>query len=467
MTPLHLACKLGNEKIGVYLVDRTSQIHLTNLENSPLHLTCRNSKEKYDLAKKLLEKINSTSTNENNYILDLITNLDPKRQSLLQIVIENSHYNILDLIFEKYYMYDDLPDKNGNLPIHLVAKNGSKEALNILIKYKAMSFKPNIESDYPLHIAALNNRPQFITTFIAYEKEYFESLEGIQNLVPGVRCLNKEKQTPLYTAIINSNLKCVEILVNIEHVELNFRDMSGSSIYHICALYNNIEALRYLLTRKNKKFAEPLYIKDNNDETPVHIACKLGFLEVVKLILTKFLEGFASKENYLLEKNIQGQTCFHLACNQVTPFFNIVEYFLKDLKMIQFLDSTDNQDNTPLHLATSNGHLAICNLLIELGADQNARNSDLSTALEISCRKSFFEISKVIINKYTSVESDADIKNALFVAAYEGANEVVSLLLEKGAAIDTLNAEKKNCLDIAIERDKKEVIKVYFFLIID
>ena len=48
-----------------------------------------------------------------------------------------------------------------------------------------------------------------------------------------------------------------------------------------------------------------------------------------------------------------------------------------------------------------------------------------------------------------------------------GANEVVSLLLEKGAAIDTLNAEKKNCLDIAIERDKKEVIKVYFFLIID
>jgi hypothetical protein len=46
------------------------------------------------------------------------------------------------------------------------------------------------------------------------------------------------------------------------------------------------------------------------------------------------------------------------------------------------------------------------------------------------------------------------------VACNEGSYEVVRLLLAKGAPIDLFNHQNKNCLDIAIERGHREVIKV-------
>jgi ankyrin repeat protein len=48
----------------------------------------------------------------------------------------------------------------------------------------------------------------------------------------------------------------------------------------------------------------------------------------------------------------------------------------------------------------------------------------------------------------------------LHLAAYEGAAEVVKLLLLKGVPIDQLNNENRNCLDIAISRGQREVIRV-------
>lgn len=48
----------------------------------------------------------------------------------------------------------------------------------------------------------------------------------------------------------------------------------------------------------------------------------------------------------------------------------------------------------------------------------------------------------------------------LHLAAHEGAHEVVELLLAKGAPIDSLTKEGMNALDIAIEQEQHEVIKV-------
>lgn len=46
------------------------------------------------------------------------------------------------------------------------------------------------------------------------------------------------------------------------------------------------------------------------------------------------------------------------------------------------------------------------------------------------------------------------------MAAAEGAHEVVKLLLEKGASIDKLDEHNRNCLDIAISREHREVVRV-------
>lgn len=48
----------------------------------------------------------------------------------------------------------------------------------------------------------------------------------------------------------------------------------------------------------------------------------------------------------------------------------------------------------------------------------------------------------------------------MHTACYEGAYEVVRLLLQKGSKIDQLNNRNENCLDIAIAAGHRDVIRV-------
>ena len=125
------------------------------------------------------------------------------------------------------------------------------------------------------------------------------------------------------------------------------------------------------------------------------------------------------------------------------------------------MEHIDNSSNTALHLATLNGHSSIVSLIIDHGADVNAKNENNITALDLSCRKGYFEISKLLIANYSLITQNEKLDNhPLHIASQEGAHEVVKLLLLKGAQIDKLNADNKNCLDIAIKRSHREVIRV-------
>ncbi len=105
---------------------------------------------------------------------------------------------------------------------------------------------------------------------------------------------------------------------------------------------------------------------------------------------------------------------------------------------------------------------SVVEVLLDCEPDLEARNSDNATPLEISCRKRFFDISKVLINNIkTEVPfTNRDGFHLLHLAAQEGADEVVHLLLNKGAPIDSLDKNSLNALDIAIQNDQHDVIKV-------
>ena len=188
------------------------------------------------------------------------------------------------------------------------------------------------------------------------------------------------------------------------------------------------------------------------DETILHCALREGNLEIIKLILNKINESNLPSEPILFSKDKSGQTFFHVAC--MKGYFNIVEYLLKEKKLNKFLVQQDNCGNSVLHAAAINGHSSIIGILCEHGADANIKNHTNLTALDLSCRKGFFEISKTLIANY-SPEAQEDqnhsplhtacnysslfqSKNLVFkfyFKGFEGAHEVVKLLLLKGSFI--------------------------------
>jgi ankyrin repeat protein len=141
-----------------------------------------------------------------------------------------------------------------------------------------------------------------------------------------------------------------------------------------------------------------------------------------------------SADLFLKEKNKNGSTCFHLAC--MNGHFNIVDYFLNELKVNKslLLEIGDNYLNTPLLVSALNGHERIVELLLDNDANLNAKNKEKSTALEISCFKGYFEMSKLIMSRMNSTIDDnlSSQNNLIHLASDSGASEVVRLLLSKG-----------------------------------
>lgn len=455
MTALQMACSLANDNDEIIrlLIDKTSaekiccfKVHNT----SPVHLLCKNKEEKLELVRSMLDKLKAESTPEKNYIKYILKKEDTAKSTIAHLAIGNNHCKILELLFKQFNLNRDIREgKMGNYLVHSAARNGSVKMLRLLQQFDAVLFGVNSNRDNALHVAAEYDSSQFIREFLWLEKEPIFNMQKVQP----VQMTNKDQFTPLMTALAFSNQKCVEELISSKDIQLDCKDIDGNSIYHIMAKFNNSESLKYFLARHLETTKDVIFSKNNLDESVFHVACRFGHLEIIKMILNKL-----NNTNYttiLNSKNLQGQTCFHLACDK--GYHNIVEYFLRDRRCFSFLEHLDNESNSCLHLASEHGHAGIVSMLLDLDCDLEAKNEQNLTPLDLSCRNGFFEISKMLIQKYSKV---TDSQTPLHTAAAEGAHEVVKLLLDKGAIIDKLDEMNRNCLDIAISKGHREVVKV-------
>lgn len=130
------------------------------------------------------------------------------------------------------------------------------------------------------------------------------------------------------------------------------------------------------------------------------------------------------------------------------------------MKLSFLIDTKDSDQDTPLHFAAGYNHLSTVEILISQDVKVNTKNSKLETPLLLSCTKGYFDIAKMILEKYEKIGNNENELVLLHIAAKSGAHEIVKLLLEKDAQIDYLNKTRENCLDIAIRYEQREVIKV-------
>ena len=103
------------------------------------------------------------------------------------------------------------------------------------------------------------------------------------------------------------------------------------------------------------------------------------------------------------------------------------------------VNAKDNDGRTALMFAAEKGHTEIVQILLKKGADVNAEDEYGGTALMIAAENGHTEIIKLLLEKGADVNAkDWYGKTALMYAAYYGHTETVQLLLEKGAKYDPL-----------------------------
>ena len=95
-------------------------------------------------------------------------------------------------------------------------------------------------------------------------------------------------------------------------------------------------------------------LRDNNGNTPLHLAARRGYDEIVKVLLD--------------QPNVD-------------------------------VNAKDGSGKTPLHLAASEGHRKICQVLLNFGADIREVSADRTTSLHSAILNGHSEIARMILKR--------------------------------------------------------------------
>lgn len=118
-----------------------------------------------------------------------------------------------------------------------------------------------------------------------------------------------------------------------------------------------------MILEKMKREGETELLLPNDKElTPLHIACREGYVDIVKLIL-KY--GFHQREKLVEARDNEQGTPLHLACENGQPGNDVIVQSL----LLNNADIFAQMENgvTPMHVAANYGHVNVMDMLHSSG----------------------------------------------------------------------------------------------------
>jgi len=115
----------------------------------------------------------------------------------------------------------------------------------------------------------------------------------------------------------------------------------------------------------------------------------------------------------------------------------------------------------PLHFAAAYGDLAGANLLIDAGAEVDARNAASQTAFLKAVAGGDESVAELLLDNGAEIESrNADGRTPLHVASQMGWSDMVIFLLEKGADVHAEGRSGETPLHLAAAERDVDVMKL-------
>ncbi|XP_058134543.1 ankyrin repeat and SOCS box protein 3 isoform X3 [Dasypus novemcinctus] len=227
------------------------------------------------------------------------------------------------------------------------------------------------------------------------------------------------------------------------HVLVSRMDFTESysdtcSAVGLAARQGNVKVLRKLL-----KKGRSVDVADNRGWMPIHEAAYHNSIECLRMLIHA-----DSSENYIKTKTFEGFCALHLAASQ------------GHWKIIQILleagadpNTTTLEETTPLFLAVENGQIDVLRLLLQHGANVNGSHSmcGWNTLHQASFQENA-EIIKLLLKKGANKECQDDFGiTPLFVAAQYGKLESLRILISSGANVNCQALDKATPLFIAAQ----------------
>ena len=371
LTPLHMAVeKCDVELCRFILANVKCNPNIQDASgNAPLHIAVT----KKTIAKGNIEVVQSIIDHEQ---------CDPN-------ILNNKQATPLHLAL---YLNDKI--LAGSIQFHLAV--GISELCKVIVANEQCN--PNIQDasgNTPLHIAAALENVDLIHHILVYHN-------------CNLNLQNNEEQTPLHIAAEAGNEDLCKLLLANE-ADPNIQATIGNTALHIATYEGHHRVVQLFSTVKQCN----INIQDVNGNTPLHIAAAKDRKECCLMLLK-------NEQCDLNVMNAAGSTALHTACSQAGS--DVVKVLITDRN----LNLTDDDGNTPLHLAVGKGNGEACELLLHNEeCDTSIQNRHLHTSLHTAILKSQASIVKLILQHKTCEPTmpDSDGNTPLHLACMCAEND--------------------------------------------
>ena len=390
------------------------------------------------------------------------------------------YVKLVELMLEYYKLnLDPLSfDEDGNTPLHTAAMFCDQEMLSLLItKYKCPVDSRNCSYETPLHCACQKGNIEAVRILISKHNADLNAhcmgkstplneaaLNGHTNVVKCLfdefGCKDDQNRTVLHSACREGHTDLVETLLSqyYDSLDLLSIDDDGETPIHHAAHYGQQEVVNLLIT----KYKCPVDCRNGDNQTLLHKACIKGHYDLVKMLISEHKADINARDDlsertslhlavlfgqteivkYLIDeykctadiKGSGGTEILHEACR--FGYVKLVELMLEYYKLNLDPLSFDEDGNTPLHTAASNGQKKVASLLLsKYNCPVDCRNNINETPLHCACHRGDLDTVKMLISEYKAdlYAKDEHENTPTMAAALEGETEIVkSLIFEFG-----------------------------------
>jgi len=248
----------------------------------------------------------------------------------------------------------------------------------------------------------------------------------------------------IHDAVKSGNLEKVKIFLQGNKDLMNQKDQQGKTPLHHAIETGHDHIAKYLIVQ-----GADLDLKDENNDSLLHYAAFMGSLEIADMLLKK---GVTS----INEGDKENMTPLHLSCERGHP--EIVKLLLDHGADIE---AKDGMGRTPLAFTAGSRNMEVVHILVERGADINysvAYQGRSYSALTLAAMYGFKDLVDYLIDKEVDIAKNI-LEYTLQLAVQRNLPRLYDYVQEKGLDIARIKDRIPDLIHSAAASGSLEILK--------
>lgn len=383
---------------------------------------------------------------------------------------------------EKQTMFQTIPnveDLNSEYPLNSLIRSAlflPKNTENYEEKQKCFINKIKLLVNQGANIEAIDNvRTQGASAFILLISNPYIDVDYIRSLIQDNKKILKKKdkqnETVLHKCATSANLEVIKLLIENE---LDITAENADKITPLMLLCKNKNVTVNFLEKifsQYSKIVKQIKKPDKKGKNALHYAADGCNIAIMDFLAQKGVDATTVMSEgtplMLLVKNIKEKKL------EITDeFISKFEKLIKNKNIQKSINTINNEGKNLLHFTLEEyGNVQIINILINNGANIKQKDKNNVTPFMLLCKRNDIDAKYLeeLINKNNITKKDINkkdnYKDTVLFNIINNKNKdkqnILKLLIDKGADINIKNKDGKTVLDIVKEKNDTKLIEFF------